>query len=120
VQRFLPVASLDPNESLDLGEYVESPDERFRLVYQSDGNLVLYRVGVGALWSSQTSGSSAGYAIMQTDGNLVVDNASETAVWSSNTSGNDDAILAVQSDGNLVIYSDYYNEVFWQTNTDGY
>jgi hypothetical protein len=62
----------------------ETLDGRFRMTYQPDGNFVLYEGGT-ALWSSNTSGTSAGYVAMQRDGNLVVYDASETPVWSSNT-----------------------------------
>lgn len=118
VHRFLPVASLEPGERLYPGQSVKSADGRFKLLYQSDGNLVLYRIGAGALWSSGTNGTSLGYAVMQGDGNLVVYDAGHRAVWASNTWGNSNALLVVQSDGNLVIYSDYYNEVLWASDTD--
>src|SRR5262249_15142828 len=61
---------LGANERLNPGEDLHSPDRRYRLVYQTDGNLVLYNSGGGALWSSQTSGTSAGFATMQEDGNF--------------------------------------------------
>ena len=57
---------------------------RFRLTYQSDGNLVLYDGGT-ALWHTNTQGTPPGYAVMQSDGNLVVYDANHTAVWYSST-----------------------------------
>ncbi len=39
---------------------------------QTDGNLVLYWNGHGALWSSNTANTAGNRAIMQTDGNFVV------------------------------------------------
>ncbi|MEK6630718.1 MAG: hypothetical protein AABY89_08285, partial [Acidobacteriota bacterium] len=95
---------LRANESLYPNESRTSIDGRFTLIYQGDGNLVLY-YGSSALWASNTSGTTPGRAIMQGDGNLVVYDASGTAVWSSGTYGSPGAYFVVQSDGNLVIYS---------------
>jgi hypothetical protein len=79
---------------------------RYRLVYQSDGNLVLYDSSDGtAQWNSGTGGTSAGQVAMQSDGNVVVYDAQGTAHWTTNTAGNANATLVVQSDGNLVVYS---------------
>jgi hypothetical protein len=92
-----------PGQSLHAGQQVVSTDGRFRLVYQSDGNLVLYQAGI-ALWHSHTNGTTPGLAAMQGDGNFVIYNASGVPVWHTSTFGNPGAILAIQNDGNLVIY----------------
>ena len=57
------------------------------------------------LWSSGTSGTPPGRAILQLDGNLVVYDANGSARWSSGTGGNRNASLVVEDDGNLVIVS---------------
>jgi len=96
-------------------EYVDSADGRFRLVYQGDGNLVLYAPG-SPLWASDTD--DAGWAEMQGDGNLVVYNSSHTPVWASNTSGHEGAYTSVLSDGNVVLFrSD--GHPLWSTGTGG-
>jgi exopolysaccharide biosynthesis protein len=87
---------------MDPGDIRRSPNHRYYLVMQGDGNLVLYEVGGGALWASHTSGDN--YAAMQGDGNLVVYRHGGSALWSSNTAGKNGARLEVQSDSNLVIY----------------
>jgi hypothetical protein len=88
------------------GESMTSPSGRIRLRYQSDGDLVLVDGETrDVLWSSGTSGTSPGRAILQLDGNLVVSDASGSARWSSGTGGNRNASLVVQDDGNLVILS---------------
>ncbi len=104
---FTPVQTshgLGPNEALGPGESRTSVDGRFTLVYQGDGNLVLY-FGTSPLWASNTWGTTPGQAIMQGDGNLVVYDVNGVPRWASNTSGHSGAYLVVQSDGNLVIYS---------------
>jgi pimeloyl-ACP methyl ester carboxylesterase len=104
-----------PGESLLAGEHVASQDRRYALVYQGDGNLVLYR-GSNALWHSGTYGTSPGRVIMQGDGNLVVYDSSNRARWASGTQGHPNAYLVVQNDGNVVIYS-RSNSPLWDTET---
>ena len=86
-------------------------------IYQSDGNLVLYRNRDGrALWASNTSGRPSGVCIMQQDGNLVIYAPGGRALWASNTAGNPGSRLVVQGDGNVMIYRPDGRAV-WATNT---
>ena len=94
-----------------------SVDGRFTLIYQGDGNLVLYFSG-SWIWASNTSGTTAGFVAMQGDGNLVVYDAGGQWRWASNTSGLDGAYLVVQSDGNTVLYRGTH--AIWATNTNYY
>lgn len=96
-------SDLEGGERLYAGQQVYSPDGRFRLIMQSDGNLVEYGPG-GAWWSTMTSGVSGAWFTQQADGNGVVYNGSNHAVWSNNTM-NGGARLVVQSDGNVVTYT---------------
>jgi D-mannose binding lectin. len=96
---------LNPGEYLSRGKTVNSCDGRFSLTMQSDGNLVLYQNGGGALWSTQTHGTNAQFAVMQGDGNFVLYNPYWYPLWNSGTWGNPGSWLAVQSDGNLVVYA---------------
>ena len=72
------------------------------LVYQNDGNLVLYGPS-GALWASNTVGQPPGFATMQDDGNVVVYRADGVPIWATDTSGMPGAELRVQDDGRLVL-----------------
>ncbi len=95
-----------PGEILLSGGSINSCDGRFTLDMQaSDGNLVLYWNGHGALWASKTQGNPGAYAVMQDDGNLVVYSTQKKALWNSVTFGNPGAFLEVQDDGNLVVYN---------------
>lgn len=100
---------------ISTGQQINSPDGRFRLVQQTDGNLVLY-FGGSALWASQAFGSSF-TTYFQSDGNLVTYGPSGP-VWNSATNAIG-ARLALQNDGNLVIY-DLDDRVVWTTNTGGH
>lgn len=87
------------------GQSLVSTNGRYRLLYQADGNLVLYDdVERTAPWASNTVGTSAGQAVLQGDGNFVVYDAQGIGRWSTGTVGNSNAYLLVQSDGNIVVY----------------
>ena len=92
----------------------------YKLVTQSDGNLVLYGYNNKVHWSSGTSGRGiAPYKlVMQTDGNLVLYDTTTTPIWSSGTAGKGKAPYRVvmQNDRNLVIY-DAANTALWSTGT---
>ena len=124
--------SLASGESLLPGQFLISPNYGYQLIYQPDGNLVLYRGDGTALWSSGTSGHTPGHAIMQTDGNFVIYDSGGNVQFSIGTFGNPGATLALQTDGNVVIYNQgnpifatgtSYNypipTVQWQVSTNG-
>lgn len=109
-------------DTLQVGEHLSADQElrsyngRFRLIYQLDGNLVLYDRDWIALWASGTDGTDPGRVIMQDDGNCVVYDRSGVARWASNTDGRLGARLVMQDDGNLVIYS-AGDVPIWASNT---
>lgn len=92
-----------PGETLFSGQSIWSSNGSYRLIMQSDGNLVAYGPS-GAMWAARSGGHSGARAVMQRDGNLVVYTSSNAAAWSSGTPGNSGAYLSVQSDSNLVIH----------------
>ncbi len=97
--------------------------QRLHLVYQTDGNFVLY-CNATPLIDTGTDGppSSADYASFQKDGNLVVYGYNRlgwaVASWSSGTYGEGATQLALQGDGNLVIYNGSHTAL-WASNTRG-
>lgn len=91
-----PRSSLAGGDALNPGDFLVSLNGTFKLIMQSDGNLVLYR-GTQVLWSSGAKGAGA-YAAMQTDGNLVIYSAG-LAKWTSNTADFPGAKLQLQDDG---------------------
>lgn len=105
---------LSAGQSLGPGQSVSSDDGSFTLLYQMDGNLVLYG-GAGALWASNTVDTAPGFVSLQGDGNFVIYNADGAALWATNTFG-DGNWLSVQNDGNVVIY-DAGGNALWATNT---
>lgn len=113
---------------------IHSPNLKYYLVHQFDGNVVLYRAsGAVALWASNTLGGErrGRKLIMQGDGNFVLYWGEPGVVtlpgygtglhprWSTNTHGNPGAFLAIQNDGNLVIYTADGTRALWATGTNG-
>ncbi|MGB3182072.1 MAG: M57 family metalloprotease [Cyclobacteriaceae bacterium] len=110
--------NLVPGESLSAGQYLRSTDNRFKVIMQSDGNLVLYYYNT-PIWETNTDGTAARQCVMQSDGNMVLYNSSGTSYyWDSATQGYDNAFAQIQNDGNFVIYQ--ANQARWESNTDNY
>ncbi|KAH7379513.1 bulb-type lectin domain-containing protein [Pyrenochaeta sp. MPI-SDFR-AT-0127] len=101
-----PLNRLKTGEKLAKQESLYSPDWRYRVTLQSDGNFVLYDSN-GAIWHSNTYyAKDATHVIIQPDGNLVLYRASgdDQTPWSSGTSGNHVAPeVTLENDGRLRI-----------------
>jgi hypothetical protein len=98
--------TLSSGARLSVGQTLVSANRRYRLLMQSDGNLVLYDdVDRTAPWASNTGGISAGHALLQGDGNFVVYDAQGIGRFASNTTGYPNSRLLLQNDGNLVLYN---------------
>ena len=81
-----------------------SPSGSCTLVYQDDGNLVLYRYDLDrAVWASNTYGASVGELVLQSDGNLVLYNRDGRALWATGTDGRPAARLSVRDEGTVVL-----------------
>ena len=104
---------------LNPGDMLVSPNKYYRLVYQTDGNLVLYDSSNNALWATNTNGSTLGKTVMQLDGNLCI-NASDGVKWCFSplpSAITANSHLTLQDDGNLVVYTQDNSQVKWATNT---
>ncbi len=116
-----------------------SEDKRYHLVFQEDGNLVLYKGASKAIWNSHTNGTAVKTCVMQGDGNLVMYGYNNQHVWYSDKkydgswfskamgagdefkAGGPVYKLIVQNDGNLVIYAcddkGHLADVRWSSGT---
>ena len=117
--------TLNGGYSFTKGHYIFSPNNRFILVWQTDGNLVLYDTynsPARGVWSSQTWGRETTHCIMQTDGNLVIYNLNNPAngynVWCSATWGNTNAILHIEDNGRVAIYNSSKTKELWSSTND--
>jgi len=83
---------------------VLSPDGRFRLTMQADGNLVIYDSSGRAQWATATFVPDS-YLRVQPDGNVVIyDSEDGFPLWTAGIYS-PGATLEMQDDGNLVLYS---------------
>ncbi|AGA28044.1 S8 family serine peptidase [Singulisphaera acidiphila] len=104
--------TLLPGKQLNPNQLISSPNGRFQLLMQTDGNLVVYGPS-GAVWSTNTGGHPGAVVLMQTDGNLVVYNNSGTPIWSTGTHGRAGAYLVLQNDGKLKLI--HNGSVIWSS-----
>ena len=105
------------NEELTQNTELNSQNGSYKLIHQSDGNVVLYH-GDKATWATNTCGKSTAKFIMQSDGNVVLYGPSNEVHWASNTCNSGAKKLVVQDDGNLVLYGDN-GSVAWASGTNG-
>lgn len=90
---------------------------KYKLEFQTDGNLVLYNSSGRVIWATGTEGRGAKLQV-QGDGNVVLYNSSYQPIWATDTDRNPGAFLSVQTDGNLVLYKGDGRPI-WATGTDG-
>ncbi len=102
-------------QEIPINGRIESANHHYFLVFQNDGNLVLYKRSGVVLWSSNTNGWAVTRCVMQADGNLVLFNE-DGPIWTSKTDGYRNSRLILQNDGNLVIYRTNNTSV-WETKT---
>lgn len=99
------------------GQLMETANRKYKLIFQADGNLVLYSPN-RATWSSGTWGNPNSRLVMQGDGNLVIYNQSGRAVWHTRSSQHGPSTLVLQQDGNAVLYNSR-TQPTWASNTSG-
>jgi hypothetical protein len=112
-----PGGVLYPGERLNPGDQLTSPNGRYALVMQGDGNLLEYDAGTPE-WTSNTAGHSGSDFEAQPDGNFGVYAPGHASVWSSNTAGHAGSVLKIQDDRNIVIYAPG-NVAVWESHTVG-
>jgi len=88
----------------------------YTLVFQKDGNLVLYNTknsNKEVIWATGTNGTAETLTALK-DGNFVLFNSKNESLWSTKTRGKNRLVL--EENGNLVVYSQS-NEILFQTET---
>lgn len=107
---------LRPGQRLTVGQKLVSANKQYSLLFQKDGNLVLYK-GAHPYWTTNTGGRGGTHAEMQPDGNFVLYTAANVPVWDTHSYGHGGAYLAMQDDGNLVVQ--YGTNAVWSSETWG-
>lgn len=115
--RWMVLGTLGTNRALKPGQALFSTNRIYRLMMQTDGNLVLVKNGKTALWHTATGKNPGAWAIMQGDGNLIVYTTANKPLWSSKTAPRAGAVLQQLNDGNAVIM--HGRTRVWASNTAG-
>jgi outer membrane protein assembly factor BamB len=104
-----------PGQVIFKNNHVDSMNGAYRLIYQLDGNLVLYRRSDNtALWPSDTCGRPAGWCEMsEENGNLLMYDPNGYLVWQSASGNYPGAYLRVQDNGTVVIVDPVTGRVVW-------
>ncbi len=96
-------STLSSDQRLGPGQRLVSPNGKYILLNQSDGNVVLIDTHANRpVWSTGTQSRPGAVLIQQGDGNAVVYQDGRS-VWATGTNGRTGAILRLQDDGNLVV-----------------
>jgi hypothetical protein len=128
-------STLSTGQFLGVNDVLQSPNGVFKVVMQSDGNLVLLQNGTFIWGTTQHGGNPQGnvpyIALMQSDGNLCVYAASNPSeapssvfVWGSIQEGHLTPktglyVATVQDDSNFVINQVTQTSFFWGTGIQG-
>jgi hypothetical protein len=105
---------LSHDQLLRAGQSRRSPNGRYVLGMQADGNLGLLDVQTRQLlWTSRSGGNAGAFAAMGADGNFVVLSATSAPVgggaqqilFQTGTHGDPATHIVVQDDGSAVVYS---------------
>jgi len=121
-----PITSIDTlnyDDLLEEGKELKSPNGRYRLVMQDDGNLVGYSGDVNApassFWASGTNGKGIGpyHCVMQKDGNVVIYDSRGQPTWDTGTWGKPGHRFVIQDDRNIVLYP-FEGPAIWATHTN--
>jgi hypothetical protein len=114
---------MKPSAVMSKGQFRVSPNNKYELVLQMDGNLVLFKKDWGnsssekavKLWSSYTAGKNVDRVVMEPNGNLVIYpspiarqkcpdlQTCDNSIWQTRTNGNPQSHLKVQDNGQVVI-----------------
>jgi hypothetical protein len=118
---------LPPNQTMSVGQFLQSENGRFRLMLQSDGNLVL-KDGEAIIWiadANQPYSATLHPKKMREPLQFVISNSgflydpSRRRLWIAESTHSTDKSLwyntymTVQDDGNLVIYDQRTGALRW-------
>ena len=112
-----PVNQLSVFQELLPNDCIRSLSDLHELVYQEDGDLVLYANGIRR-WASNTAGLAPGSVFVSEDGNLIMHDSTEQVVWSTGTKAEagSNAHILLQEDGNVVLCA-HDGTNLWSTGT---
>ncbi len=110
----IPVTPDQPSILIPPGTLI-FPGQRFTagkttLLFQTDGNLVLYGENNSVIWATYTENKGGVMAAMQTDGNFVIYDGAGKALWYTSTNAFPGSHACIQANGSFSIV---INKVVW-------
>ncbi|OPB92594.1 hypothetical protein [Elizabethkingia occulta] len=110
--------SFTPGSELTRNTWYNSSNGAYSLVFENDGNLVVYDSSGAITWNSETEGEGS-RTIFQRDGNLVIYNTEDNAVFSTDTNNKGATGLSLQNNGSLIIY-DGRGRTLWTSQSQNF
>ncbi|MCD5971730.1 hypothetical protein [Pseudomonas quasicaspiana] len=117
---------LPPNQKMTPGQFLQSPNGRFRLELQSDGNLVIKDNGAvawvadrGQAFSSTLSRKQRGAPWFVVSNSGFLYDPARSRLWTAQSTDTKDksywyhSHMSMQDDGNLVIYDQRTGNLLW-------
>ncbi|TWW70809.1 hypothetical protein D4764_17G0002920 [Takifugu flavidus] len=107
---------ISKGEKLLKGDCLVSENGNWKVIFQHDGNFVIY--GWGAKWASNTYKSDATRLCMQEDCNLVMYNDDNKPRWhtSTHSPGSLTCSLTLTNEGRLELQKD--GKMIWSSDVD--
>ena len=106
--------SISTGQKFKSGDYMYSPNKKYRFLIRRDGDMVLRGSSEGIIWMSGTADKGGKYLAINTKGNLVLRDVNDERVWHTNTGGSYADKLALDDDGGLRLYKG--SVVIWSVN----
>ena len=105
---------LKANERLTPTQYLTSPNDKYKLIFQKDGNLVLLDDKNQVVWSTNTFDKPCTECIMQDDGNFVMYDKDKNHYWATYSFDHPNSEFVVQNDGSVVVKNG--DTIVWTSN----
>jgi PKD repeat protein len=100
---------------LHINDALTSPNGMYRLIVQSDGNVVVYDNTGKGVWWTDTCGCQVSGFVMQSDGNLVLYDTNGHAPWYSNTCTGRPALLVLTDNGEVQVLDATTGKILWRS-----
>jgi hypothetical protein len=117
---------LPPNQKMIPGQFLQSPNGRFRLKLQSNGNLVIkdngaivWVAGSGQAFSRTLSRKQGGAPWFVVSNSAFLYDPARSRLWIAESTHTKDksswyhSHMSMQDDGNLVIYDQRHGNLLW-------
>ncbi|XP_071760083.2 B-type lectin plumieribetin-like [Centroberyx gerrardi] len=106
-------SSISTNQELRKGDYLLSDDEKYKAIFQEDGNFAIYKGG-SCTWKADTASSQPFRILLQKDNNLVMYTRGDNTFWETATAGTTQSErmrLTLTNQGHLVL--DNNGQTIW-------